>query len=72
VAELACASTRRHLLERREELEPAPARHGIRIRLDVLEDRKRTLWESSGLAERDLAPVSSKPHRALAALERRT
>ncbi|MDS4022366.1 MAG: patatin-like phospholipase family protein [Candidatus Competibacter sp.] len=41
VCEHAYQTTRQDLLARREELEPILARHGIRMRLDVLEDRDR-------------------------------
>jgi predicted acylesterase/phospholipase RssA len=41
VCEHAYQSTREDLLTRRAELEPILARHGIRMRLDVLEDRDR-------------------------------
>jgi len=44
VCEHAYRRTRRNLLARREELEPVLARHGLSLRLDVLEDRSRNLW----------------------------
>lgn len=63
VCEHAYQTTRRDLLSRREELEPILARHGIRMRLDVLEDPDRHY--SSGLSNpRDLAP-STKPRSRL-------
>ena len=44
VCEHAYRRTRRNLLARREELEPTLERHGLRLRIDVLEDRSRNLW----------------------------
>lgn len=44
VCEHAYRRTRRNLLARREELEPILERHGLRLRVDVLEDRSRNLW----------------------------
>ncbi len=49
VCEHAYASTRRHLLERYDELAPVFARHGVRLRRDILEDEGRTLWAGVGL-----------------------
>lgn len=43
MSEHAYRQTRDELYRRREELEPILARHGIRIRLDVLEDASRSL-----------------------------
>jgi NTE family protein len=44
VCEHAYRRTRRNLLARREELEPILERHGLELRIDVLEDRSRNLW----------------------------
>jgi hypothetical protein len=44
VCEHAYRRTRRNLLARREELEPILERHGLRLRVEVLEDRSRNLW----------------------------
>jgi len=44
VCEHAYQTTRQDLLARREELEPIFARHGIRMRLDLLEDRERHFY----------------------------
>jgi predicted acylesterase/phospholipase RssA len=49
VCELAYRATRRDLWERRDELEPVLARHGIVFRADVLADEDRDLWEHVGL-----------------------
>jgi predicted acylesterase/phospholipase RssA len=49
VCEHAYQSTREDLLTRRAELEPILARHGIRMRLDVLEDRDRRYY--TGLSD---------------------
>jgi hypothetical protein len=58
MCELAYAVTREDLRRRADELEPELARHGVRLRRDVLADRRRTLWgtiaehgaETTGLA----------------------
>ncbi len=46
VCEHAYQSTRQDLLARRAELEPILARHGIRMRMEVLEDRDRHYYTS--------------------------
>lgn len=56
VCEHAYASTRRQLLERRQELEPLLARHGVRLRIGLLEDEDRSLWDGVGLGRYDHAP----------------
>lgn len=56
VCEHAYASTRRQLLERRQELEPLLARHGVRLRIELLEDEDRCLWDGVGLGRYDHAP----------------
>jgi len=50
VADHAYRATRRELLRRREELEPVLARHGLRLRIEVLEDTARDLWSGVSLA----------------------
>lgn len=49
VCEHGYRQTRRDLRERRAELEPVFARHGISIRADVLDDEDRDLWSHVGL-----------------------
>jgi NTE family protein len=49
VAAHAYQATRNELLRRQDELGPLLARHGIRLRLDVLEDPTRDLWSGVGL-----------------------
>ena len=44
LCEHAYQRTRRDLLRRRHELEPAFARHGVRLRVDVLKDATRRIW----------------------------
>lgn len=44
VCEHAYQTTRQDLLARREELEPVLARHGIRMRIDLLQDRSRRYY----------------------------
>ncbi len=49
VCEHAYQTTRRDLLARREELEPILARHGVRLRLEILQDRERRFY--TGLSD---------------------
>ncbi|HSM12630.1 MAG TPA: patatin-like phospholipase family protein [Thermoanaerobaculia bacterium] len=49
VASHAYRATRRDLLERADDLGPILARHGARLRLEVLRDEDRDLWEGVGL-----------------------
>jgi predicted acylesterase/phospholipase RssA len=70
VAELAWRATRRDLLRRHDELAPMLARHGVRLRRDVLEDARRDFWTGIGLRPaRRLAPVSRRLARALDEVE---
>lgn len=70
VCERAYAQTRRDLWRRRKVLAPILARHGVRLRLEVLEDPDRNLWEGVGLM-RDGSPSGATDDlgRALAHLE---
>jgi len=56
VCEHAYDSTRRQLLERHEELAPVLARHGVTLRIDVLEDESRNLWDGVGLGRYEHRP----------------
>jgi hypothetical protein len=44
VCEHAYQATRRHLLNRADEIGPMLARHGLTLRMDVLEDESRSLY----------------------------
>lgn len=71
VCEHAYDETRKELLRRREELEPIFARHGVRMRIDVLEDPTRNLWRGVGLGDFRLrAPVAVELDAVLNRLER--
>jgi predicted acylesterase/phospholipase RssA len=59
VAEHAYRQTRRDLRERRDELEPILARHGITLRHDVLDDESREIWDHVGLP-----PEARRPGRS--------
>ncbi len=50
VADHAYRATRRELLRRRAELEPVLARHGLRLRTEMLADASRDLWSGVSLA----------------------
>ncbi|HWJ22989.1 MAG TPA: patatin-like phospholipase family protein [Gemmatimonadaceae bacterium] len=52
ICDLAYEATRRDLSRRRDELAPLLARHGVRLREDVLDDESRTLWKSVDLRAR--------------------
>ena len=65
VVQLAYAATRRDLLARREELEPALARHGIRLDLDVLRDETRTVWDGVGLGDGTATDAAGQLNHAL-------
>lgn len=70
VCEHAYQATRRDLLARRATLEPALARHGVRLRVEVLEDQSRDLWTGVGLGRRESAlPLLRDLDRALDRLE---
>ena len=78
VAHHAYQSTRRSLRERADELEPILARHGVRLRREVLE-AERDLWEGVGLGSvrsqrrqpRQRSDVFVDLERTLSELERR-
>ncbi|HXO22223.1 MAG TPA: patatin-like phospholipase family protein [Thermoanaerobaculia bacterium] len=50
ICEHAYHATRKNLLARRGELAPILARHGVSLRIDVLEDPARDLWTGVGLS----------------------
>ncbi len=56
ICEHAYAATRRDLLQRYDQLSPIFARHGIRIRREMLEDTSRNLWVGIGLTAGGTAP----------------
>jgi len=70
VAEIAYQATRRDLRRRRRELTPVLARHGLRLREDVLDDRTRDLWSGVGLGHQRHSRVGQQLDRVLAGLER--
>jgi predicted acylesterase/phospholipase RssA len=49
VCEHAYDSTRAQLLARREAIEPVLEKHGLRLRVDILQDSSRNLWDGVGL-----------------------
>ena len=58
VCSLAYHATRRDLRARAAELEPVLARHGVRLRMDVLEDDRCAVWsEAESQSGSDDAPV---------------
>jgi predicted acylesterase/phospholipase RssA len=69
VCELGYRVTRRDLLRRRRELAPLLKRHGVRLRLDVLEDDSRDVWAGAGLPPGTGGAVTESLERAVARLE---
>jgi len=71
VAAHAYQATRDELLRRKDELGPLLARHGIRLRLEVLEDPSRDLWSGVGLGpgQKSTPEVVRDLERALSRLE---
>jgi NTE family protein len=69
VCQVAYAATRRELRRRRATMGPALARHGIRLRDDVLDDDTRDLWSGVGLPGEAQAGTSERFAQAVAGLE---
>jgi NTE family protein len=72
VAARAYEATRRDLRERADELEPLLARHGVRLRRDILDDEGRKLWSGVGIDDEPppLRQTLDRLDRALARAER--
>ena len=70
LAEHAYQRTRRDLLANATSLRRILARHGIRLRVDVLEDRSRTFHGAVRARERRQQPVTGQLHRTLDRLEK--
>lgn len=68
VCDLAYRATRADLRRRRARLEPLLARHGIRMRHEVLDDPSRDVWQSVGLAAAE--PMTALATRLTSALDR--
>jgi len=71
VCEHAYHSTRRKLWRNRHRIAPLLERHGIRLRVDLLEDPQRDLWESVGLhrRRRPTSTLTDRLDRALRDVE---
>jgi predicted acylesterase/phospholipase RssA len=69
VCEVGYDATRRELRRRRRDLEPRLARHGVRLRADVLDDLDRDLWSGLDLSEAAGLKVTRALDRTLSALE---
>ena len=70
LAEHAYQRTRRDLLANATSLRRILARHGIRLRVDVLEDQSRTFHGAVRARERRQQPVTGQLHRTLDRLEK--
>jgi hypothetical protein len=72
VCEHAYRSTRHKLLRNRSRIEPILARHGLRLRVEELEDESRDLWTSVGLGDRRRphpSHIKDRLDKALAEIE---
>lgn len=69
LAEHAYQRTRRDLYAHADKLEPLLARHGIRLRRDLLSDRSRKFGDAVLERGRRMQPVTGSLHRALDRLE---
>lgn len=70
VCEIAYRATRRDLWRRRAVLEPIFRRHGFRLRMDILQEQDRTVWEGVGLGPTGRgAVITDRLTHALARLE---
>jgi predicted acylesterase/phospholipase RssA len=69
LAEHAYQRTRRDLYAHADRLEPLLARHGIRLRRDLLSDRSRRFSDAVSERGRRMQPVTGSLHRALDRLE---
>lgn len=69
VCRVAYEATRRDLRRRREQIRAALARHGLRLRDDVLDDEGRDLWSGVGVPDEPVTKVGGRLAQALAGLE---
>ncbi len=70
VCEIGYRATRADLLRRQAALRPILKRHGLGLRLDLLEARDRTVWDSVGVSRTGRrAPVARRLDAVLAELE---
>jgi predicted acylesterase/phospholipase RssA len=69
VCDLGYRVTRRDLLRRQRVLAPLLKRHGVRLRLDVLEDGSRDVWAGAGLPRSAGDSATESLERAVARLE---
>jgi len=70
VCEHAYRATLEDLARRRDELEPVLARHGIRLRHEVINDPERDMWTSLGGGRpASRAALAERLHRTLARLD---
>jgi len=70
LAEHSYQRTRHDLLQQADALQPLLQRHGITLRRDVLEDRRRTFLRAVQERKRRQLPVTGALHRTLDRLER--
>lgn len=71
MCELAYETTRRDLLARRDVLGPVLAKHGIGMRIEVLEDATRDVWDGAALGDEPAELVVAEFDAAVARLGER-
>lgn len=70
LCELAYDVTRRDLLRRSRQIAPMLRRHGLKLRLDVLQERRRDFWRGVGVRSRESGRrASERLERTIARLE---
>jgi NTE family protein len=70
VCEIGYQATRRDLWRRRDELVPLLAKHGLRLRVEALEDQERSVWEGVGMHQgRTASAVTRQLSDLLARIE---
>jgi len=69
VCEIGYKSTRKDLCRRRDALGPILEAHGLKLRMDVLDDRKRTVWDGIGGLQTRSTRVARSLARTLEDLE---
>lgn len=69
VCEIGYRATRATLRKRELQIGAKVARHGLALRMDVIEDEARSVWDCLEAPPHDPAPVAERLEQALAALE---
>jgi predicted acylesterase/phospholipase RssA len=70
VCEIGYRATRATLRRREQQIGAKITRHGLSLRMDVINDEHRSVWDSIDAPPPDTAPVADRLGQALAELER--